>query len=46
VSSRARANLDIAKQQLEDATVRAPSEGTIIDKTVSKEPSSRRRLAR
>jgi len=31
----ARANLDIAKQQLEDATVRAPSEGTIIDKTVS-----------
>jgi len=31
----ARANLDIAKQQLEDATVRAPSTGTIIDKTVS-----------
>jgi len=31
----AKANLDIAKQQLEDATVRAPSAGTIIDKTVS-----------
>jgi len=31
----AKANLDIARQQLEDATVRAPSEGTIIDKTVS-----------
>ena len=30
-----KANLDIAKQQLEDATVRAPSSGTIIDKTVS-----------
>jgi HlyD family secretion protein len=31
----AKANLDIAKQQLEDATVRAPATGTIIDKTVS-----------
>jgi HlyD family secretion protein len=31
----AKANLDINKQQLEDATVKAPSEGTIIDKTVS-----------
>ena len=31
----AKANLDLAKQSLEDATVRAPSEGTIIDKTVS-----------
>ena len=30
-----KANLDIARQQLEDATVRAPSSGTIIDKTVS-----------
>lgn len=32
---RARANLDIAKQALEDATVTASSAGTIIDKTVS-----------
>lgn len=32
---RARANLDIARQALEDATVTAPSAGTIIDKTVS-----------
>ena len=31
----AKANLDLAKQSLEDATVRAPSVGTIIDKTVS-----------
>ena len=30
-----KANLDLAKQALEDATVRAPSEGTIIDKTVA-----------
>ena len=32
---RARTNLDLAKQRLEDATVRAPITGTIIDKTVS-----------
>ena len=31
----AKANLDLARQSLEDATVRAPSEGTIIDKTVA-----------
>jgi HlyD family secretion protein len=31
----AKANLDLAKQSLEDATVRAPAIGTIIDKTVS-----------
>ena len=31
----ARANLDLAKQALEDATVKAPAEGTVIDKTVS-----------
>jgi len=31
----AKANLDIAKQSLEDATVRAPAIGTVIDKTVS-----------
>jgi HlyD family secretion protein len=31
----AKANLDLAKQALEDATVRAPTEGTIIDKTVA-----------
>ncbi len=31
----AQANLDLAKQSLEDATVKAPAEGTIIDKTVS-----------
>ena len=31
----AKANLDLAKQSLEDATVRAPAVGTIIDKTVS-----------
>lgn len=31
----ARAALDIAKQRLEDATVRAPIDGTIITKTVS-----------
>ena len=31
----AKANLDLAKQALEDATVRAPSVGTIIDKTVA-----------
>jgi HlyD family secretion protein len=31
----AKANLDLAKQSLEDATVKAPAEGTIIDKTVS-----------
>lgn len=30
-----RANLDIAKQALEDATVKAPAEGTVIDKPVS-----------
>ncbi len=29
------ANLDLAKQSLEDATVKAPSEGTIITKNVS-----------
>ncbi len=32
---RARTSLDLAKQRLEDATVRAPVEGTIIEKTVS-----------
>ncbi len=32
---RARTNLDIAEQRLEDATVRAPVAGTIIDKPVS-----------
>jgi HlyD family secretion protein len=31
----AKASLDLAKQSLEDATVRAPTTGTIIDKTVS-----------
>ncbi|MEP6492680.1 MAG: efflux RND transporter periplasmic adaptor subunit [bacterium] len=31
----AKANLDINKQALEDATVKAPADGTIIDKTVS-----------
>jgi HlyD family secretion protein len=31
----AQAALDLAKQSLEDATVKAPSEGTVIDKTVS-----------
>lgn len=31
----AKANLDIAKQQLEDATVRAPANGTIITKNVA-----------
>ena len=32
---RARTNLDLAQQRLEDATVRAPIAGTIIEKTVS-----------
>jgi HlyD family secretion protein len=32
---RARANLDLAKQRLEDATVTAPVVGTVIEKTVS-----------
>ncbi len=32
---RARTSLDLAQQRLEDATVRAPVEGTVIDKTVS-----------
>jgi HlyD family secretion protein len=32
---RARTNLDLAKQRLEDATVTAPSAGTVIEKTVS-----------
>lgn len=31
----AQTNLDIKKQALEEATVKAPAEGTIIDKTVS-----------
>src|SRR6185312_16071951 len=31
----AKANLDLAKQSLEDATVKAPSEGTIITKNVA-----------
>jgi HlyD family secretion protein len=31
----AKANLDLARQSLEDATVKAPSEGTIITKNVS-----------
>ncbi len=33
--ARARANLDLAQQRLEDATVRAPVSGTIIDKEVA-----------
>jgi HlyD family secretion protein len=32
---RAKANLDLAKQRLEDATVTAPVAGTVIEKTVS-----------
>ena len=32
---RARTNLDLAQQRLEDATVRAPIIGTVIEKTVS-----------
>jgi HlyD family secretion protein len=32
---RARTSLDLAQQRLEDATVRAPVEGTVIEKTVS-----------
>lgn len=32
---RARTSLDLAKQRLEDATVRAPVTGTVIEKTVS-----------
>ena len=32
---RARTNLDLSQQRLEDATVRAPVSGTIIEKTVS-----------
>jgi multidrug resistance efflux pump len=32
---RARASTDIAKQRLEDATVRASVAGTVIEKTVS-----------
>jgi HlyD family secretion protein len=32
---RSRANLDLAQQRLEDATVRAPVTGTVIEKTVS-----------
>jgi len=32
---RARTNLDLAQQRLEDATVRAPVAGTVIDKPVS-----------
>jgi len=32
---RARTNLDLAQQRLEDATVRAPISGTVIEKTVS-----------
>jgi len=32
---RARTNLDLAKQRLEDATVRAPVAGTVIEKAVS-----------
>ncbi len=31
----ARANLDLARQALEDATVKAPAEGVVIDKLVS-----------
>jgi HlyD family secretion protein len=31
----AKANLDLARQSLEDATVKAPSEGTVITKNVS-----------
>jgi HlyD family secretion protein len=31
----ANANLDLARQQLEDATVKAPAAGTVIDKSVS-----------
>ena len=32
---RSRSNLDLAQQRLEDATVRAPVAGTVIEKTVS-----------
>lgn len=32
---RARTSLDLAQQRLDDATVRAPSAGTVIEKTVS-----------
>ncbi|MBW7932323.1 MAG: efflux RND transporter periplasmic adaptor subunit [Gemmatimonadaceae bacterium] len=32
---RAKTSLDLAQQRLEDATVRAPVEGTVIEKTVS-----------
>jgi HlyD family secretion protein len=32
---RAKTNLDLAQQRLEDATVRAPINGTVIEKTVS-----------
>ena len=32
---RARTNLDLSQQRLEDATVRAPISGTVIEKTVS-----------
>jgi len=32
---RAKTSLDLSQQRLEDATVRAPVEGTVIDKTVS-----------
>ena len=32
---RARTNLDLSQQRLEDATVRAPINGTVIEKTVS-----------
>lgn len=32
---RARTNLDLARQRLEDATVKAPVAGTVIEKTVS-----------
>jgi HlyD family secretion protein len=32
---RAKTNLDLAQQRLEDATVRAPISGTVIEKTVS-----------
>jgi HlyD family secretion protein len=42
---RARTNLDLAQQRLEDATVRAPITGTVIEKTVSVPRSSRWRTS-
>jgi HlyD family secretion protein len=43
---RAKTNLDLAQQRLEDATVRAPINGTVIEKTVSLGQVIRRARAR